>query len=356
MSDDRPDGGDSGSPVGSDDDGSHVDGGVDDSSSSVDVDPDGEDSAVDDARGRGDPDGDGTRAAPEADRDEAHVDGADTDGSPVGRDVGGGASHADENAPGPVPGTSASRSDGRSDDFLTRFRTAQTGPLAVVREVLVSVAAVVAFGLLLYAISGIWPPMVAIESGSMEPNMQVGDLVFVTEPQRFSPDYAFEDTGVVPYDVASEREYRSFGDYGTVIVFDPPTRRDSPIIHRARFWVADGENWYDRANPEYVDAENCAELLNCPAPHAGFVTKGDANSRYDQANGLAEPVRKEWVEGAARLRIPYLGYIRLELAGYTGPITFERPEESVSPSSAEPLRFESTDATVSRTDRSLAVR
>jgi signal peptidase len=181
----------------------------------------------------------------------------------------------------------------------------------IVRETALSVGAVVAFGLLLFAISGVWPPMVAVESGSMEPHMQKGDLVFMTEAGRFVPAAAHEGTGVVTRETGREAGYWKFGDYGSVVVYDEPRDAGPPVIHRAHFWVESGENWYDRANPDYVIGNDCEELLNCPAPHAGFVTKGDANDEYDQANGIAEPVRPAWIVGVARVRIPYLGWVRL---------------------------------------------
>ncbi|MDR9382389.1 MAG: S26 family signal peptidase, partial [Natronomonas sp.] len=66
------------------------------------------------------------------------------------------------------------------------------------------------------------------------------------------------------------------------------------------------------------DAENCEELNHCPAPHAGFITKGDnelTNRHYDQASRLSAPVRPDWIIGTAELRVPYLGYVRLLLSG-----------------------------------------
>ncbi|SEG05097.1 S24/S26 family peptidase [Halobellus limi] len=214
--------------------------------------------------------------------------------------------------PRPQPG---SRAADRDAGLLTRFRTAQSGPLLFIRETLYSALAVAAVGFLLFAISGVWPPMVAVESGSMEPEMSRGDLIFVTEPHRFTPEYAYGDTGVVTVDIGSEEGYRSFGGNGSVVIYDPPDRAGSPIIHRAHFYVEEGENWYDRANPDYMNANDCSQLSNCPAPHDGFITKGDANARYDQASNIAGPVRSEWIRGTARIRIPYLGYVRLKLAG-----------------------------------------
>ncbi|ERG95923.1 S26 family signal peptidase [Haloquadratum walsbyi] len=195
---------------------------------------------------------------------------------------------------------------------VTRIRR---GAIATLRETIYSIIVVVAIGFILFAISGVWPPMVAVESGSMEPEMSRGDLILVTETTRFSPGYAHEDTGVVTAEIGKSRGYQTFSGTGSVIIYDPPQRVGSPIIHRAHFFVEDGENWYEEANSAYLNVDGCDELRNCPAPHAGFITKGDANARYDQATGIAGPVRPMWIRGAARLRIPYLGYVRLQLAG-----------------------------------------
>lgn len=168
-------------------------------------------------------------------------------------------------------------------------------------------------GLLLFVTSGVWPPLVAVESGSMEPHMQKGDLVYVSESGRYVPDETVRGTGVVAAETGREISYRSFGGPGSVVVYEPPGKAGPPIIHRAHFWVEEGENWYDRANPTHVRADDCRELRNCPAPNAGLITKGDANARYDQAAGISRPVRLEWIRGTAHVRVPYLGWIRLML-------------------------------------------
>lgn len=208
--------------------------------------------------------------------------------------------------------------------WLRWFWTGDTGSLVYVRDVLTSLFIVVAIGLLLFAASGVWPPMVAIESGSMEPNMERGDLVFLLDTDRFVPDGAIVadgvSTGVVPADVAERNGRTEFNRPGDVIVFRPNGNTgDTPIIHRAMFWVSAGENWYDRADSARVaDADNCEELNHCPAPHAGFITKGDnelTNQNYDQASRLSAPVRPDWIVGTAELRVPYLGHVRLWLSG-----------------------------------------
>jgi signal peptidase len=182
--------------------------------------------------------------------------------------------------------------------------------LLFLRDVLTSVGAVVLVGLYIFMISGVWPPMVAIESGSMEPNMSQNDLVFVMETDRFHPEAAHGDSGVVTARQGAEIGYEQFGNSGDVIVYNPQGNEQvTPIIHRAMFWVEEGENWCDRANSEFVvDQEQCNE-----APHAGFITKGDHNPTYDQAgNGNLEPVKPEWVVGTAERRVPGLGWLRLQ--------------------------------------------
>jgi len=202
--------------------------------------------------------------------------------------------------------------------------SAETAEGSGARTFLVDVAssalAVLLVGALLFAVSGVWPPMVAIESPSMTPHMKTGDLVFVMEEQRFPGDGAVAGTGVVTLHSGQDTDYRQFQRPGDVIVYKPDgSESATPIIHRAMFWVEKGENWYDEADRQSIGRySECGEttdeaLPTCPAPHAGFITKGDANGGYDQAqaNPLSGPVKPEWVVGTAEVRIPKLGCIRL---------------------------------------------
>jgi len=178
-------------------------------------------------------------------------------------------------------------------------------------DIVGSAGAVILVGLLLFTVSGVWPPLVAIESPSMDPNIETGDLVFVMEEERFAGPNA--EDGVVP--AAAAGGYVKFQQPGDVIVYEPDgSESRTPIIHRAMFYVEDGESWYSRADPDHLgSADNCEELSNCPAPHAGFITKGDNNDQYDQvgSNPISEPVESEWVIGTAEYRVPLLGEIRL---------------------------------------------
>ncbi|WP_199522714.1 MULTISPECIES: S26 family signal peptidase [unclassified Haloferax] len=247
---------------------------------------------------------------------------------------------------GRPPSPEPRRGPASDEGVLTRLRTAEEGPLLFVREVLTSALAVLAVGLFLFAVSGVWPPMVAVESGSMEPHMHKGDLVFITGPDRYAPDASVEGTAVVTAETGAEVDYRKFGGPGSVIVYDDPGSAGPPIIHRAMFWVDEGENWYDRANPEYMSADNCRELANCPAEYAGFITKGDNNPRYDQVSGIADPVRPEWVQGVARVRIPLLGWVRLTLANSMATTTPVAPVSIDSVDSVESVDVTTAEPTV----------
>lgn len=179
-----------------------------------------------------------------------------------------------------------------------------------VRDIVMSILAVALIGIYLFAISGVWPPMVAVESGSMTPNMEVNDLVFVMEKERFQPEPAHAETGVVTAALGEQTGYEQFGQPGDVIIFEPNGNDErTPIIHRAMLWVEEGENWCDRADEQYLSGgDQCAE-----APNEGFITKGDSNPQYDQTGDrrLSEPVKPEWVIGTAEVRAPGLGWLRL---------------------------------------------
>lgn len=195
--------------------------------------------------------------------------------------------------------------------------------VALFREVVAHVAIIAVLAMLLFAISGVWPPFVAVKSNSMQPHLSQGDLVFMIDEQRLSPAFSAADTGVVTYRTGEKQGYKQFGAYGDVIAFQPQKPGQSRVIHRAHFWVNESENWYAKANKSYLAGSSCAEVPNCPAPHSGFVTKGDGNKLYDQANGVSGPVKPSWIQGTAEIRIPYLGYARVLLERLSTAVLFQ---------------------------------
>jgi signal peptidase len=109
-------------------------------------------------------------------------------------------------------------------------------------------------------------PMVVVVSGSMEPNINKGDLLFLKgeNPEKI--------------------------EVGDVIVYDAQGlwegAPEDPIVHR----VID------------IDEED-GDLL--------FITKGDANEYKDE-----EPVPEDHVLGVVVGRIPYVGWIKIILTDY----------------------------------------
>jgi signal peptidase len=213
---------------------------------------------------------------------------------------------------------------------------------------------------------GLWTPMVAVESGSMVPNLNIGDIIVVQGASR---------TDIVTWDDAKLSGYKAFNNPGDVILYRPygkeslniidqakallgvpvPPDKATPIIHRALQFVEKGDPMWD-GGPA--------------APFSGYITKGDHNEVIDQQAGeifgianatylsvhrqeIAQvgdgiymdkrtgliiynspavnlsslgltngtyvgdgisyfvPVEKDWVIGVARVRIPIIGYIRL---------------------------------------------
>ncbi|WP_440766493.1 S26 family signal peptidase [Natronorubrum sp. DTA7] len=288
-------------------------------------DPDGDSSRDSDVNtGRG-PDGDVSRT-PDADMDRDHVSDATRDPATGNRD----------SASTPSGGVETAATDDRvtiKDDGVVRwFLKSDDGNVVLARDILSSVAIVAVIGLLLFALSGVWPPLVAVESGSMEPDMERGDLIFVIGEDRYVGDDPAGDTGIVPLENGVENGHERFGQPGDVIIFHPNgDERQTPIIHRAHFWVEEDENWVDtKADEEIIGDTTCADLQTCPASHDGFITKGDANNGYDQQYGSfnepqSEVVDPDWVTGKARFGIPWLGYIRLTFDSILGGMLAPSP-------------------------------
>ena len=130
--------------------------------------------------------------------------------------------------------------------MIARFRTSEHWAVSLARDILWMVAVVGGIALALYLICGTWPAVVAIESGSMTPHMNVGDLVVVVAPDRFGALQTWEQ--------GNASGYRKYEDYGDVIIYRPngitdfwasigvlPLSKQHPIIHRAMTWVDAGE-------------------------------------------------------------------------------------------------------------------
>lgn len=187
--------------------------------------------------------------------------------------------------------------DDGNDGFFSKFLNQENGVGKIVFDVLIALVIVAIVGGLLFTYTGVWPPFINIGSGSMEPNMETGSVVIVMDTEKNVPDGIVSHNGVVTKHEAQNSDYESFSEPGDVIVLETDAISFN-IIHRSHLHVEEGEDWFDRANDEYLNTNNCEAQEFCPAPHDGFITKGDANDVYDQASGI-EPVKEEDVQSKA---------------------------------------------------------
>ncbi|MDO5845456.1 MAG: S26 family signal peptidase [Methanocorpusculum sp.] len=152
--------------------------------------------------------------------------------------------------------------------------------------------------LLLFVVSGTWPALVAVESDSMSPNLNTGDMVLIVQKDRFG--------SLMTADEARASGRMTLGGYGDVIVYTPNGNTHiTPLLHRIVSRVNETAAIEQYAfTPEYVIG--------------GYITKGDNNNAVDQTfsfNGIGRvyPVKEEWVSGKALFAIPFVGYLLLNV-------------------------------------------
>ncbi len=183
-----------------------------------------------------------------------------------------------------------SKKQGQSKKLVTKLLKSENRWFSLARDVVVALLIVGLVMSIVYAYSGSVTPLVAVESGSMEPHINIGDVVLIKRP-----------TEVVTYKEGKTTSYQSFGNYGDVIVYRPNGDPNmTPIIHRAMYWVNAGDTLPNKQKAE----------------HAGYITKGDNNIEIDQPSLFSgtprlEPVKPEWIIGVAKFSAPGLGYFRL---------------------------------------------
>jgi len=220
------------------------------------------------------------------------------------------------------------------------------------KDIGIAIGSVVIVFLLTFAYSGNWPPMVVIESGSMEHDnnplyeepgythigtIDTGDLVVVKKAEK-------ED--IVTYLQGKKTDYKKYGDYGDVIIYYKNGIKEkdglpvTPVIHRAMAWV----EVVDKENKEYYIPEidqtfyNKIELAEIglgggahikDLENSGYITKGDSNgnphpdqlTHYDINGNVVQPVDPDWVIGMARGELPWFGLIKLKV---TQPENYDR--------------------------------
>lgn len=236
---------------------------------------------------------------------------------------------------------------------VKRFFTRRDKPYPAIREAGYVAVAILLGATLLWGLTGqSFPdrPIVVIESASMmrcegalgqlrsgdecnEPfgrlgSITPGDLVFVR---------AVSGRGEV--ETAAANGGTHYGAAGDVIIYFPGgNAAETPIIHRAQFWLEiheDGTFTVDELNLHRVsdlDAtpaqafglpsnyDNALRDARAGPAHSGFITKGDNNPVADQGSSGAAlyPVQESWVLGKARGEIPWVGLVNIGFRQFIG--------------------------------------
>ena len=211
----------------------------------------------------------------------------------------------------------------------------------------------------LYLYTSNWPPMVVVESGSMQHSsdfaylgdLNIGDMVLVKKVTSVSQ--------ITTYVQGERNGFSSYGEFGNVIIYRPYGNSSILIIHRAIAYLqynstGGGFNIPSLAHLNYsdwfvitptgdknyvsnviynVEIKNVGyphtpviipvkEILSINARFSGFITMGDYNHAHwgenatDQSRGIfPDPVRLQWVVGVATGLLPYFGLIKLFFDG-----------------------------------------
>lgn len=234
-----------------------------------------------------------------------------------------------------------------------------TPALLFLRDAGIALAFVASILLAMFAYTGLWPPLVVVESDSMmhtEDNVSyvgaidTGDLVLVKSVDSV-PD-------IETYMDGYSSGHRTYDDYGDVIIYRVMGNElTTPIIHRAVIYLevnedgrsfrseslrdVDDEKW-STSDPSdtwdhltsvirIYDYGFQSEVVSIDTDRleaeSGFITRGDHVNDIDQMRaGQNTPVNIDWVVGKARGEIPWFGLLKLWV---TDSLRSEAPENSV---------------------------
>ncbi len=236
------------------------------------------------------------------------------------------------------------------------------------RGFIIAVAIVLLIIVSLVLYSGAWPPLVVIESKSMQHSntesfvgtIDTGDMVILKKIAN--------NTEIRTYLESLADGYQTYGEYGDVVIYRPyGSETQTPIIHRAllrmeyntsgggfdipvlgeipsSMWsvVGGSKDWhnlkaeivltgigYNQVTVRLNVSTMLSHFAQTPmVPFSGLVTMGDNNRGIaDQMSSICwTPVKADWVNGVARGELPWFGLLKLWITGPApdGPV----PENS----------------------------
>ena len=233
------------------------------------------------------------------------------------------------------------------------------------RDAGIALAFVVSILVAMYAYTGLWPPLVVVESESMmhsEENVSyigvidTGDMVLVKDID--------EADDVETYVEGFVTGHRTYGDYGDVVIYNKMgDLTETPIIHRAVLYLeanAGGDSYRcealrDLPDDKWSSSDSWDQLKSAisiyhygyrdttvtidvayilgefnrgsDTPQSGFIMRGDHNTWIDQRyRDSFKPVDADWVVGKARGEIPWFGLLKLWISH---TLRSDAPENSV---------------------------
>ena len=193
----------------------------------------------------------------------------------------------------------------------------------------------------IHFVSGLDSPLSVVMSSSMQHDnnesqigvIDTGDVMIIQDPAK---------ADIQSYVEGTVSGYKSFGDYGSVIIYD---RGDdvNPVIHRAIIWLDyngngtwsasslqnfDEDKWSCSGGTDYRKLSgilyfyNITESgkdvninLNTLGKQSGYLTMGDnpkTNEYFDQdAKIISHPVGTDEIRAVALAELPWLGIIKV---------------------------------------------
>src|SRR6266508_3050491 len=179
--------------------------------------------------------------------------------------------------------------------------------LGLARDLIVAGVIVAVFLASMYAYAGTWPPLVVVESSSMQHSdresflgvIDTGDMVF----QQAAPTRS----SVITYIEGRASGYSTYGDYGDVIIFNRPGN-PTPVIHRAIMYVT----VYLNGTADVLDVAN-PSFSNWTATNGAGATTDPHFLETLTIRGMGWMPRLNDVVGRARGELPWFGLLKLTL-------------------------------------------
>lgn len=184
------------------------------------------------------------------------------------------------------------------------------------------------------AYTGYTSPFSVVTSQSMQHDnnrseigiIDTGDIVLIRDPSKET---------IVTYVEGYKTGYSTFGDYGSVIIYNRGNDQN-PVIHRAILWLdyndgvwsapslKDFDDWYfiDDNDPSHTKTDwtnitgtlficGTSISMSSLSPQSGYLTKGDNNSRFDQPSIIDHLVTPDEIRSIPVMEIPWLGTLKI---------------------------------------------